>query len=137
MTLGAWRNIDRNAAANVSPTASISRRACASARRRRCHVTHRTLVDPLFGDTLVGPTILQWGTEEQKQRYLAAIAAGEMIATMALPDGAGPFDADSATVAANALFASITGSSIASASVFTRIAVPEMLRFGYTTRLSI
>ena len=32
-----------------------------------------------------------------------------------------------ATVAANALFASITGSSIASASVFTRIAVPEML----------
>ncbi len=34
-----------------------------------------------------------------------------------------------ATVAANALFASITGSSIASASVFTRIAVPEMLKF--------
>ena len=42
-----------------------------------------------------------------------------------------------ATVAANALFASITGSSIASASVFTRIAVPEMLRFGYTRPFSV
>lgn len=42
-----------------------------------------------------------------------------------------------ATVAANALFASITGSSIASASVFTRISVPEMLRFGYSKRFSV
>ena len=42
-----------------------------------------------------------------------------------------------ATVAANALFASITGSSIASASVFTRIAVPEMRRFGYTKQFSV
>jgi tripartite ATP-independent transporter DctM subunit len=42
-----------------------------------------------------------------------------------------------ATVAANALFASITGSSIASATVFTRIAVPEMLKFGYTRQFSV
>jgi len=42
-----------------------------------------------------------------------------------------------ATVAANAVFASITGSSIASASVFTRIAVPEMLRLGYTPPFSV
>ena len=42
-----------------------------------------------------------------------------------------------ATVAANALFASITGSSIASASVFTRIAVPEMLAYGYTRPFSV
>ena len=42
-----------------------------------------------------------------------------------------------ATVAANAVFASITGSSIASATVFTRISVPEMLRFGYTRRFSV
>jgi C4-dicarboxylate transporter DctM subunit len=42
-----------------------------------------------------------------------------------------------ATVAANAIFASITGSSIASASVFTRIAVPEMKRFGYRTRFTV
>lgn len=42
-----------------------------------------------------------------------------------------------ATVAANALFASVTGSSIASAAVFTRIATPEMLRLGYTPRFAV
>ncbi|MCZ7565883.1 MAG: TRAP transporter large permease subunit [Burkholderiales bacterium] len=42
-----------------------------------------------------------------------------------------------ATVAANAIFASITGSSIASAAVFTKIATPEMLRHGYTPRFSV
>jgi C4-dicarboxylate transporter DctM subunit len=42
-----------------------------------------------------------------------------------------------ATVAANAVFASITGSSIASAAVFTKIATPEMLRHGYTPRFSV
>ncbi len=31
-----------------------------------------------FGDTLVGPTILQWGTEEQKKEYLPKIMSGEM-----------------------------------------------------------
>ena len=29
-----------------------------------------------FGDTLVGPTILQWGTEEQKQEFLPRILNG-------------------------------------------------------------
>ena len=42
-----------------------------------------------------------------------------------------------ATVAANAIFASITGVSIASAAVFTKVAVPEMLRFGYHPRLAV
>ena len=42
-----------------------------------------------------------------------------------------------ATVAANAVFAAVTGSSIASASVFTRISVPEMRRFGYTARFTV
>ncbi len=42
-----------------------------------------------------------------------------------------------ATVAANAVFASVTGSSIASASVFTKVAVPEMLRFGYGRRFAV
>lgn len=41
------------------------------------------------------------------------------------------------TVVANAVFAACTGTSIASASVFTRIAVPEMERHGYTTRFSV
>ena len=40
------------------------------------------------------------------------------------------------TVGANAIFAAITGISIASAAVFTRIAVPEMVRHGYTKRFS-
>jgi C4-dicarboxylate transporter, DctM subunit len=42
-----------------------------------------------------------------------------------------------ATVVANAIFASITGSSIASAAVFTKIATPEMLRHGYTSRFAV
>jgi len=42
-----------------------------------------------------------------------------------------------ATVVANAIFASITGSSIASAAVFTKIATPEMLRHGYTPRFAV
>ena len=31
-----------------------------------------------FGDTLVGPTLLQWGTEEQKQQFLPGILKGEI-----------------------------------------------------------
>ena len=38
-----------------------------------------------------------------------------------------------ATVAANTVFAAVTGASIASAAVFTRVAVPEMVRHGYRT----
>jgi tripartite ATP-independent transporter DctM subunit len=43
----------------------------------------------------------------------------------------------SATVLANAVFAAVTGTSIASASVFTKIAVPEMLRLGYKPRFAV
>lgn len=42
-----------------------------------------------------------------------------------------------ATVGANAIFASIVGSSIASAAVFSRIAVPQMVNHGYTRRFSV
>jgi alkylation response protein AidB-like acyl-CoA dehydrogenase len=31
-----------------------------------------------FGDTLVGPTLLQWGTEEQKKEFLPQILSGKM-----------------------------------------------------------
>jgi C4-dicarboxylate transporter DctM subunit len=41
------------------------------------------------------------------------------------------------TIAANAIFAAITGISIASAAVFTKIAVPELRRHGYTARFSV
>ncbi|MEM9205407.1 MAG: TRAP transporter large permease [Pseudomonadota bacterium] len=42
-----------------------------------------------------------------------------------------------ATVGANAVFAAVTGSSIASASVFSRIAVPEMQRLDYNKRFAV
>ena len=42
-----------------------------------------------------------------------------------------------ATVAANAVFAAVTGISIASAAVFTKVAVPEMARLGYQSRFSV
>ncbi|WP_375699442.1 TRAP transporter large permease [Pseudophaeobacter sp. TrK17] len=41
------------------------------------------------------------------------------------------------TIAANTIFAAITGISIASAAVFTKIAVPELRRHGYSTRFSV
>ena len=42
-----------------------------------------------------------------------------------------------ATVAANAIFAAITGISIASAAIFAKIAVPEMVRQGYTPKFAV
>ncbi len=42
-----------------------------------------------------------------------------------------------ATVFANALFAAITGSSIASAAVFTKVAAPHMMRHGYTPKFAV
>lgn len=41
------------------------------------------------------------------------------------------------TIVANTIFAAITGISIASAAVFTKLAVPELRRHGYTTRFSV
>ena len=42
-----------------------------------------------------------------------------------------------ATVGANAVFAAVTGSSIASASVFSTVAVPQMLRYAYNPRFAV
>ena len=42
-----------------------------------------------------------------------------------------------ATVAANAIFAAITGIAIAAAAIFTKIAVPEMVRQGYTAKFAV
>lgn len=41
-----------------------------------------------------------------------------------------------ATVAANAIFASVTGISIASAAVFSRVSVPQMVANGYTAKFA-
>ncbi|MGM0573975.1 MAG: TRAP transporter large permease subunit, partial [Bacteroidota bacterium] len=42
-----------------------------------------------------------------------------------------------ATVVSNAFFASITGISVASAAVFSKVAIPQMSRLGYNKRLSL
>ncbi len=42
-----------------------------------------------------------------------------------------------ATVGANAVFAAVTGSSIASASVFSRVSVPQMLHHDYNPRFAV
>jgi tripartite ATP-independent transporter DctM subunit len=42
-----------------------------------------------------------------------------------------------ATVGANAVFAAVTGSSIASASVFATVAVPQMMRYDYNPRFAV
>ena len=42
-----------------------------------------------------------------------------------------------ATVTANTAFAAVTGISIASAAVFTKVAVPEMLKLGYHPRFAV
>jgi len=42
-----------------------------------------------------------------------------------------------ATVVANTIFAAITGVSVASASVFSKLSVPEMLRHGYNARFAV
>jgi tripartite ATP-independent transporter DctM subunit len=42
-----------------------------------------------------------------------------------------------ATVVANAIFAAVTGTSIASAAVFSKVCVPEMIRLGHTPRFAV
>lgn len=42
-----------------------------------------------------------------------------------------------ATVGANAVFAAVTGSSIASASVFSKVSVPQMLKYDYNPRFAV
>lgn len=42
-----------------------------------------------------------------------------------------------ATVMANAIFAAITGVSVAAATVFSKLAVPEMIRYGYDKRFAV
>ncbi|MEP4199070.1 MAG: TRAP transporter large permease [Aliishimia sp.] len=42
-----------------------------------------------------------------------------------------------ATVGANAAFAAVTGSSIASASVFSKVSVPQMQHYGYNPRFAV
>ena len=42
-----------------------------------------------------------------------------------------------AVVGANAVFAAVTGSSIAPASVFSKVSVPQMMRYDYNPRFAV
>ncbi|MCB1419941.1 MAG: TRAP transporter large permease [Notoacmeibacter sp.] len=59
-----------------------------------------------------------------------------LFASMRMFIGGIPGGLASATVVASALFASASGSSVATAAAFSRIAVPEMLRSGYRASLA-
>lgn len=59
-----------------------------------------------------------------------------LFSSMRMFIGAIPGGLASATVVASALFASASGSSVATAAAFSRIAVPEMLRSGYQASLA-
>ena len=62
----------------------VRRSRAVAAARRRCsprssRARVRPIQPPLGGEILVGPTILYWGDDAQKQRYLPPIARGEEI----------------------------------------------------------
>src|ERR1700716_4154121 len=51
-----------------------------------------SLAGAMGGHTVVAKLLLHFGTEEQKRRYLPALATGEMRATMALTEPGGGSD---------------------------------------------
>ena len=61
-----------------------------------------SLAGAMGGHTVVAKLLALFGTEEQKQRYLPAMATGEMRATMALTEPGGGSDLQSMTTTARA-----------------------------------
>jgi alkylation response protein AidB-like acyl-CoA dehydrogenase len=59
-----------------------------------------SLAGAMGGHTVVSKLLLQFGTEEQKQRYLPRMAAGEVRATMALTEPGGGSDLQAMTTIA-------------------------------------
>jgi alkylation response protein AidB-like acyl-CoA dehydrogenase len=59
-----------------------------------------SLAGAMGGHTVVSKLLLQFGTEEQKQRYLPAMATGEVRATMALTEPGGGSDLQAITTTA-------------------------------------
>ena len=59
-----------------------------------------SLAGAMGGHTVVAKLLLQFGTEEQKQRYLPRMATGEMRATMALTEPGGGSDLQAMTTIA-------------------------------------
>ena len=61
-----------------------------------------TLAGAMGGHTVVAKLLTSFGTEEQKQRYLPAMATGEVRATMALTEPGGGSDLQAMTTVARA-----------------------------------
>jgi alkylation response protein AidB-like acyl-CoA dehydrogenase len=61
-----------------------------------------TLAGAMGGHTVVAKLLTSFGTEEQKQRYLPAMATGEIRATMALTEPGGGSDLQAMTTVARA-----------------------------------
>jgi alkylation response protein AidB-like acyl-CoA dehydrogenase len=59
-----------------------------------------SLAGAMGGHTVVAKLLLQFGTQEQKQRYLPAMATGEVRATMALTEPGGGSDLQAMTTTA-------------------------------------
>ncbi len=59
-----------------------------------------SLAGAMGGHTVVAKLLLQFGTEEQKQRYLPAMATGQVRATMALTEPGGGSDLQAITTTA-------------------------------------
>lgn len=59
-----------------------------------------SLAGTMGGHTVVAKLLLQFGTEEQKQRYLPAMATGKVRATMALTEPGGGSDLQAITTTA-------------------------------------
>jgi len=80
----------------------------------------------------VVPLFVLMGLAFSESGFGRDMFAGVSQLTRRLPAGLGV-----GTVIANALFATVTGVSIASAAVFSRVAIPEMVRSGYNQRLAL
>jgi butyryl-CoA dehydrogenase len=61
-----------------------------------------SLAGAMGGHTVVAKLVSQFGTDEQKQKYLPAMASGDMRATMALTEPGGGSDLQNMTTAAAA-----------------------------------
>ncbi|MCL4685123.1 acyl-CoA/acyl-ACP dehydrogenase [Myxococcota bacterium] len=61
----------------------------------------RLVPGPFLGSLLAGIVLEQAGSESQQAQWLPAIAAGERVATLALVESGGGFDADTLTASAD------------------------------------
>ncbi len=106
----------------------------------------------MMGDTLVAQNAVKLAANEFLRNYLFGVIPLFVLMGLLVNEsgiGKDTFDVARwimrpvkgglgvATVGANAIFAAITGSSIASAAVFTKVATPHMLEHGYTPRFAV